>query len=508
MKKKKNVIYFFIIIIISSLISISLQINFNNIAPNESANQIENQKPSTSLTVSWHNSWGDVNDDEDVQANDIYYKNGDFYNVGSTNKSGTDYDILLIKYNTTGGLVWSVTWDSGYDDFGEDVAVDQDSGDVYITGYFKNTTNDLVLIRYNSTGHYKWNITLDSGGYDKGNEVVVDSSSNIILTGIYGTKALIVKYNSTKHEQWFTTWFQSGDFSAYGYALCVDANNNIFVTGIRNGMVTSMLILIKYSQIGVQLWNYTYSASMIDDPYSRSIALDSNNYIYITGETSSVPYKLVLLKFEDLGSSVTNLWEKKWSYGTNADVYGEDIYIDSSDTLNIAVFLSKPNQSMICRRYTTQGSFSQEITYNKGNTNEKFARSVLFYKSNLYLSGIETTGPSGENDILVVKIPISIGGVTGDDDDDDDDDDEKEFGNTMLIIGITLAIIAGVVATIFILYKYKPTELKAFGKRARGIGEKTATTIRTKTSKGFYKMKEFGTDVSEKIKEKMKKDET
>ncbi|MFX1444885.1 MAG: hypothetical protein ACFFHV_15850, partial [Promethearchaeota archaeon] len=76
-----------------------------------------------------------------------------------------------------------------------------------------------------------------------------------------------------------------------------------------------------------------------------------------------------------------------------------------------------------------------------------------------------------------------------------------------LIISILTIIIVGVAATIIILYKYKPNELKTFGKKARDFGIKTTKTIREQTVKGIEKMREEASVISEKVKEKIKKED-
>ena len=115
-------------------------------------------------TYDWTITWGTTNADDVVEGMALDLNTGDIYLVGYTNKSGIDYDLLLIKYNKDGVLLWNVTanftsGDQTFNDYGYDVAVNQTTGDVYVTGYKDYWNDDTFLIKYNSTGVQQWNTT-------------------------------------------------------------------------------------------------------------------------------------------------------------------------------------------------------------------------------------------------------------------------------------------------------------------------------------------------------------
>ncbi len=84
---------------------------------------------------------------------------------------------------------FSVTWDGGISDYGNALAVQSD-GKILVTGYSNNGTDyDVVLIRYNVNGSLDTGfgtsgaVTWDGGSHDSGRALAVQSDGKILVTG-------------------------------------------------------------------------------------------------------------------------------------------------------------------------------------------------------------------------------------------------------------------------------------------------------------------------------------
>ena len=130
--------------------------------------------------------------------------------------------------------LWHKTYDSGYDDWAQGVAVD--SGDnVIVTGYTTNDdkNTDYYTIKYDKDGNEIWSKSYDGGKDDQTRGVAVDSEDNIIVTGcsfdgstdVYCT----IKYDTDGNEIWNKTWDDGNTDQAE--AVAVDSQDNIIVTG-------------------------------------------------------------------------------------------------------------------------------------------------------------------------------------------------------------------------------------------------------------------------------------
>ena len=143
-------------------------------------------------------------------SQNFFYKNvtktdasNNVYIAGATMNGYGNYDMLLVKYNSSGTAQWTKQYDGGGN--GPDVATGlyiDGSGNVYITGFTTTTTNvDMITIKYNSSGTQQW-ISQYNGsgnGYDGG----ADISGN--ANGIFVTGST---YNSSGN---IFTWLNTGE---------------------------------------------------------------------------------------------------------------------------------------------------------------------------------------------------------------------------------------------------------------------------------------------------------
>lgn len=450
-------------LLITLMISIGMNVTVferNSFDDRESDKSQLKNSPTIAATENWNREWGELNNIDNAYGSDIYNKTGDIYITGSTNRSGFE-NVLLLKYNKTGDLQFNVTRLSCFTCCGLDVAVDQKTGDIYITGYVEQAADtNIIILRYNSTGDLNWSIGLDSTtGLDVGYGIDVDSESNVIVTGRYDDKVITVKFNSTNDQKWLKTYQCGGMDFTFGRGITVGENDNIYVTGKTTNSVSfdDDIFILKYNSTGDYKWVSVIDGSSGGNDAGKSIAVDSQNQIYITGyqATSTGGREVAVYKLIDNGDSVTPASGTSFDYGGTTKAEGEDIFIDKSDNLYIAVYLSNPNNSLVLYKLKNLVDVPYSLLWNGGNTNEKYARSVVVNDSNnFYLIGVNKTGPSDEYDILLLKIhtttqPIGLLPSAGGDD-DDDDDDENIIIPILIGAGVIGAICVAGVAIILI----------------------------------------------------------
>ena len=185
-------------------------------------------------------------------ANNIYvsgYSKGD---LDSITNLGNNYDLFLVKYNSSGSKQWTQLLGSSSDNY-YGYRVTGDSADnIYLTGKtngsLDNNTNegnyDILLIKYDSYGTKLWSQQLGTTEEDIGYGVAADSADNIYVTGstkknldnntYAGDKDIfLVKYNSSGTKQWTQQLGTSSE--DFGYGVTVDSLNNIYLTGKTNG---------------------------------------------------------------------------------------------------------------------------------------------------------------------------------------------------------------------------------------------------------------------------------
>jgi cysteine-rich repeat protein len=125
---------------------------------------------------------------QDSYASVALDASGNVFVTGST-PNGSTSDVLTVKYNPSGAVVWTSVYDgSGADeDRGGDVAVDS-AGNPVVAGYetlADGTTNILVCKYDGATGAILWTASFDGGvnKHDVGRAIAVNAAGDIFITG-------------------------------------------------------------------------------------------------------------------------------------------------------------------------------------------------------------------------------------------------------------------------------------------------------------------------------------
>lgn len=115
-------------------------------------------------------------------------------------------DFAIMKFSPAGVIEWTKVFDGGGNDAVSDLTVD-DNGFLYVSGMTVVPGQDAnsIVLKYNSSGDILWqqqynNSTTNLG--DQGRGIILDNSGNVIITGLTnntGTAvdALIIKYTQS-----------------------------------------------------------------------------------------------------------------------------------------------------------------------------------------------------------------------------------------------------------------------------------------------------------------------
>ena len=113
--------------------------------------------------------------------------------------SNGDYDLFLVKYNSSGQVIWAKNAGGIFNDWVVDLAIDA-SGGTYVIGEFyspsftfANTTYnnlgvwfsyaDVFVLKYDAQGNEAWIKNIEGLGNDNGNGIAVNSLGEVYVTG-------------------------------------------------------------------------------------------------------------------------------------------------------------------------------------------------------------------------------------------------------------------------------------------------------------------------------------
>lgn len=250
------------------------------------------------------------------------------YVVGEYEVNSTNSDFFLSKYNSSGDLTWQRIWGGIEYDGAYSVCLDT-LDNVYIVGISDSydLMGKVVILKYNSSGILKWSANWSCSDTDYPCDIEIDLEGNIYITGynmvIDTTNVFLVKLNSSGDLQWNKTW--GGDYMHIGYSLAIDSSNNVYLTGMDQGIAGLYhdIFVYKVNVLGELLWNHTYSGGGHHIGYS--IALDSNEYVYVAGVSNA---DICLLKLNNSGNEV---WHKIWGSEHSEQAYA--MAIDDIDNI-------------------------------------------------------------------------------------------------------------------------------------------------------------------------------
>ena len=119
---------------------------------------------------------------------------GDAYITGKTlgNLAGPSAgasDVILVKYDASGTLLWTRQTGTTSDEIGLAVAVDG-GGNAFITGWTSGSLGgpnaggaDCFLLKYDASGNPLWSRQIGTPGNDQGIGVAVDGAGHVYITG-------------------------------------------------------------------------------------------------------------------------------------------------------------------------------------------------------------------------------------------------------------------------------------------------------------------------------------
>ncbi len=280
-------------------------------------------------------------------------------------------NLFIARYDaTTGNPVWSVTYDSGYDDTAYAVTTDS-KGNVFISGSFFNPVgnDDALVVKYDSTGTWKWaqTVIMGSTSDEYGYAVATDGTGNVYVVGTYDAYPFLVKFDVVGTEVFRRQYTTKIGFNAR--AVTYVASSDSLYLALDNLNVVTVL-QVNAAIDGSIAASGTYNPPALPSVMNivSGIAVDSLGSVFVAGITidfSAVPenYDLLLVKFDP---SLTFVWKDTYDRGgwdglgfpipqVRVGVgsgLGSDVYLSGS----VSPFSCYGEQNPFVRRYNGAGT--------------------------------------------------------------------------------------------------------------------------------------------------------
>lgn len=287
-------------------------------------------------------------------------------------------------------------------------AIDGNSN-VYTTGYSGlSTSANLIALKYDSTGTLQYSYSYNNGSSDLGTAIKVDATGKAYIAGVStGTTGstqkdyVIIKLNSSGVSQWVKRFDRGVNKDDEASAICVDNSGNVYVTGkSKNSSNNYDIVTLKLDgSNGNTIWSHIYSGSGLDD-IGRGLVLSQNGqYLYITGSTNHSTQGWNIVTYALNSSSGASYWSPVTSNGNTS---GSDLSkgIALSGT-NVIVCGEMTNSGTgvdytVIKYSGSSGSISWQNTYDYSNYANRASGLAVDSSGNIGVTGVVYNGSTYE----------------------------------------------------------------------------------------------------------------
>ncbi len=255
----------------------------------------------------WNKTFGGVGSDK---ARDVILtKNGGFALAGSTSSYGSgDSDVYLIKTDSEGEVEWEGVYGGQEFDGAYSLVQTHDNGFALVgfTNSYGAGQYDAYLVKTDSNGLMEWNYTYTgtwSGTqYDGAYDIIQTSDGGFALAGFtsFGFPDMfVVKLDSEGNEDWIQSY--GGLFSDTAYSILQTQDDGFVFTGFTQsvGAGESDILLIKTNSNGIMEWHQTFGGAESENAHALIQTFDGG--YALAGTTSLGDHEMLFVKTNSTG---------------------------------------------------------------------------------------------------------------------------------------------------------------------------------------------------------------
>ncbi len=227
-----------------------------------------------------------------LPISDGYLISGYTTSFGSGSK-----DVYLIKLDKKGKEIWSKTYGGASWDEGAAVRETGD-GSYIICGYthsFGKGEEDVYLIKTDSLGNLIWSRTYGGERLDMGNSVYLDKDGGFLVGATSGsfsqnTDFLLIRTDADGHELWSKTYMAKGS-RGHGYDWCnsiyPSKDGGALLTGYTDCQDVMDIHVIKTDPEGREVWSKTLGNKPFYD-FGNAVYESPSGDIILLGTAKSI----------------------------------------------------------------------------------------------------------------------------------------------------------------------------------------------------------------------------
>jgi hypothetical protein len=379
--------------------------------------------PPNDLAEFWKTTYQASGSNNMAQSADIVVDSANDSYVTGSQYNGSNYDIVTMKYDSAGNLLWTTAglpYDGGSGD--QAVAIARGpSGNIYVLGrsYILNNpsnindpvnNNDYVVIKYDAAnGNELWHQTYDHNSQDDVPTGMAVNASGVYVTGstcgsVTACDYFTIRIDPLTGNQQGAAMIYNGAVNQSDKAVGVklDSSGNIYVTGTSSGAGDD-IVTIKYDSAGNLLWEKPYDSGW--DDRATAFAVDATGNSYIAGMTyAGGSPSIIVLKYDSNGSQQ---WVEDYSGSAGGTTLASALAIDSAGDVYITGKTGRvTDHDIVTVKYLSDGTFAWGHTFGTAGLDDWGVDIAVDGAGNTYVLGAMTRG-TGNTDFVTVKYDVA-----------------------------------------------------------------------------------------------------
>jgi hypothetical protein len=241
---------------------------------------------------------------------------------------------MVIRYDAAGNELWIARGTNSWYDTGQAVAVDAAGNSYFGTSILlTNSETDYFLRKLDPAGETLWTRTYDAGYSDEFNQLALDHAGNLVVAGTsvvdpaHARDTLVVKYTPEGTRLWSTNVDSVPIQNDFTRTLVVDTTDQIFIVASIEDYDDDRLgtATIKIASDGRVLWTSVQTGFEVSPSTRMAVDVAGNAYVTGLAYQPATGADLATLKYDSNGTPV---WQAHFAGpGTSYDA-GTAVAVD------------------------------------------------------------------------------------------------------------------------------------------------------------------------------------
>lgn len=239
----------------------------------------------------------------------------------TTNSTFNDCDVYIIKTDGNGNLLWTKTYGGAKPDFPYHLIPTND-GNYFLIGYSQSYGGgdyDILLLKIDQSGNLVWSKTYGGNGNDQGKDIIATSDGNYLIVGwsnsplLGNQEANLIKINPAGTVIWSRLYGGTGHDYGHSVKQCVDGGYIMLGQTFSYGAGGGDAYLVKTDAGGNSVWTKTFGGALSDE----GVYINANNdktFTFLIRDSCGIG-KDIDVRIVKTDSSGNLIWSK--SYGGN-----------------------------------------------------------------------------------------------------------------------------------------------------------------------------------------------